>query len=510
MSASGSGMACATNASCLIRLPEEDCTEKQFPDYCLPPVNIYRIDVATCIHSSDIISAAHTKSCFQKRLEYQLSDLFATYPNMTNVKEAEELKAMGNKHFGDGNFEQAAKCYTRSLAKEFALATLTNRSLTNLKLGNNLQAYIDANEATKFNTKYVKALFRRALALMELGSEARALQDLRHCLKLEPQNPKLREQLSIWLRKLSRKLCSPSSDQLNRFEGTLKEQLKILDDLEMKQNKRKEQIAKAEAMNIKVGEFFNQKNYELALEFSKRASKLDMSNPLTHLHTSTLHLILQSNYEQAYFEANEALNLKTLDNTNKEMAEMISRLCLSAMGIVPYHPSKWAHHINCSEFTIGNLPCETNLPVELPIPLTAKDEMQRCIHPAVEFEFFEHFLNNNVSGPLGTFRCLHVTWDNDFYNRICKVDMDRFYSTELFFDNCDFRGLSINQFTHLFNEVFVSRKKLEFGDLLLPAGISPSDLFKFKAMREAFLLGFYLGRSALNDPNYGVRFDEIS
>uniref|UniRef100_A0A915DJR1 Uncharacterized protein n=1 Tax=Ditylenchus dipsaci TaxID=166011 RepID=A0A915DJR1_9BILA len=397
---------------------------------------------------------------------------------MTSDREAEELKTLGNKYFGEGNFKKAAEFYTRSLAKEFALATLTNRSLTNLKLGNNLEAYIDANEATKFNTTYVKALFRRALALMELGFEVRASEDLRNCLKLEPKNPKLREQLTNWLHKLSQKLCSPCSEELHHFQGTLEEQLKMLNKLEMERD-----------------------------EFSKLASQLDMSNPLPHLNTAAIHLILQ-NYEEAYFEANEALHLKRLDSTNKELAQMISSLCLSGMKIIPYHRSKWAYHINCSELTIGNAPIETNVPVEMPIQVLATDEMQRCIYPPVEYEFFEQFLNHNVSGPLGLFRCLFVTWNNDLYNRVCKVDMERFYSTDLFFGNCDFRGLSIDKFTHLFNEVFVSRKKLEFADLLLPAGIFPSDLFKFKAMREADVLGFCLSPSALNDPNYAVRLDE--
>ena len=83
------------------------------------------------------------------------------------------------------------------------LSLLTNMAQASLKLGDEFgkEAYEDAVEyATRalfLDSRAVKALFRRALALRQLGDHTSVLKDAEEACRLEPHNKEIRRWLGI-------------------------------------------------------------------------------------------------------------------------------------------------------------------------------------------------------------------------------------------------------------------------------------------------------------------------
>mmetsp|Transcript_39876 Transcript_39876/g.120719 ORF Transcript_39876/g.120719 Transcript_39876/m.120719 type:complete len:483 (+) Transcript_39876:72-1520(+) len=107
----------------------------------------------------------------------------------------EDEKARGNVAFKDGKWEAACQAYTRALDadvhrvdRDMAAAVLGNRSAASRKLTNFQGALQDAEESAALAPKYVKAHFRRGVALLELERYKEAHEAL---LLVKREDPKL-------------------------------------------------------------------------------------------------------------------------------------------------------------------------------------------------------------------------------------------------------------------------------------------------------------------------------
>lgn len=110
----------------------------------------------------------------EPKTETEMFDLDAI--NALKESTAIELKEKGNEYvkMGKKHYPEAIDCYTRAINQQ-ALSDAeqsilySNRSLTNLLLGNNRRALQDAEEAIKLSPTNIKALYRAAKASFSLG-----------------------------------------------------------------------------------------------------------------------------------------------------------------------------------------------------------------------------------------------------------------------------------------------------------------------------------------------------
>lgn len=107
----------------------------------------------------------------------------------------EELKSKGNAGFKAGNFKEAVKLYTAALetggagvTKKWQAVVLSNRAMTQLKLGAYAEAEDDCTKALKLDAKNVKAFLRRGAARSVQGNYLEAITDYESALRLEPKN----------------------------------------------------------------------------------------------------------------------------------------------------------------------------------------------------------------------------------------------------------------------------------------------------------------------------------
>lgn len=127
------------------------------------------------------------------------------------VEECEHNKRRGNEAFEAGEYAQAILLYSLALDKADELPDkdggvkslfprhilLCNRSACFLKLGQHEKALDDAARAQTMEPTYVKAWFRRGLALHALGRYAEALPILGEAHKLEPKNQQIKQALQF-------------------------------------------------------------------------------------------------------------------------------------------------------------------------------------------------------------------------------------------------------------------------------------------------------------------------
>ena len=149
-----------------------------------------------------------------------------------------ENKASGNEEFKKGNFSAAIASYSAAIVlveeeegegagKRCAELGIvySNRALCFLKLDQYEKCVQDATSSVRISPSSVKALYRRAQALHQLGRSAAALDDVRKVLQLEPTNP---EALSLGGR-LSREM-ELLAKQTGTIQGQLQKIFSVLSD----------------------------------------------------------------------------------------------------------------------------------------------------------------------------------------------------------------------------------------------------------------------------------------
>ncbi|XP_001637299.2 mitochondrial import receptor subunit TOM70 isoform X1 [Nematostella vectensis] len=104
--------------------------------------------------------------------------------NMTPSEQAQVAKLKGNKYFKGCKYEQAIKCYTEAIElcppenKQDLSTFYQNRAAAYEQMNQFENVVEEATKALELNSKYTKALMRRARALEKLERKQECLQDL--------------------------------------------------------------------------------------------------------------------------------------------------------------------------------------------------------------------------------------------------------------------------------------------------------------------------------------------
>jgi len=107
---------------------------------------------------------------------------------------ANSLREKGNEHFRAGDFENANRLYTESLAQNETVEALANRALARLKLSRPNEAIEDCSRVLVLDPKNVKGWARRGTAKSSLGDHEGALRDFQEAERLDPSNKVLRRE----------------------------------------------------------------------------------------------------------------------------------------------------------------------------------------------------------------------------------------------------------------------------------------------------------------------------
>uniref|UniRef100_A0A915CN71 Uncharacterized protein n=1 Tax=Ditylenchus dipsaci TaxID=166011 RepID=A0A915CN71_9BILA len=102
-----------------------------------------------------------------------------------NPARAKQLRLDANKCFEKGNFEEAVKLYSASLANHQTSVTFSNRAQAYLNLNKQKEALADARKAVKLDCDNLKAHFRMASAFANLGRDSEAIRQLQICMKFQ-------------------------------------------------------------------------------------------------------------------------------------------------------------------------------------------------------------------------------------------------------------------------------------------------------------------------------------
>jgi len=153
---------------------------------------------------------------------------------MTNLQ---TLKEEGNKHFKNGDYNEAKDHYSKALeeaeSKEDRLVFLKNRSACHLKLEEYQSAVDDATKALNISNSDVKALFRRVQGLEQLGSLKMAYADARRLNQLDANNKTVQDMCRRLRQVLEVKMFEERST-----ENKVKRMMEIMFDLSCDAEKR--------------------------------------------------------------------------------------------------------------------------------------------------------------------------------------------------------------------------------------------------------------------------------
>ena len=113
-----------------------------------------------------------------------------------HIENINNAKIRANTYFKNNNYDQAIVEYTKLIDfdpenKNFISIILTNRALCLKKLGKNMEALKDVDQAIQYNPNYSTAYIRRALIYEELQMFDDAKSDLSKAKELDPRNTKI-------------------------------------------------------------------------------------------------------------------------------------------------------------------------------------------------------------------------------------------------------------------------------------------------------------------------------
>ncbi|XP_020596371.1 RNA polymerase II-associated protein 3 [Phalaenopsis equestris] len=121
-------------------------------------------------------------------------DLSSRFLNEGKLPDATSEKDLGNEYFKQKKFLEAIECYSRSIAFSPTSVAFANRAMAYLKVKKFVEAENDCTDALSLDDRYVKAYSRRITARKELGKLEKALEDADFAVRLEPNNPEVRNQ----------------------------------------------------------------------------------------------------------------------------------------------------------------------------------------------------------------------------------------------------------------------------------------------------------------------------
>lgn len=127
------------------------------------------------------------------------------------------LRERGNAHFKRGEFAEAERSYTKSLASKETAAALSNRAMVRLKLGKaasaakdcgrsvdllSIEASEDGEDRSKREALLVKTWQRKGTAEMEMKMYREAAVSFENALRIEPESKTIREQRKAAVKKM--------------------------------------------------------------------------------------------------------------------------------------------------------------------------------------------------------------------------------------------------------------------------------------------------------------------
>ena len=127
------------------------------------------------------------------------------------------LRERGNAHFKKGEFVEAERSYTKSLASKETAAALSNRAMVRLKLGKaasaakdcgrsvdllSFEASEDGEDRSKREALLVKTWQRKGTAEMEMKMYREAAVSFENALRIEPESKTIREQRKAAVKKM--------------------------------------------------------------------------------------------------------------------------------------------------------------------------------------------------------------------------------------------------------------------------------------------------------------------
>ena len=205
----------------------------------------------------------------------------------------EGFKDQGNAAFKQGKFAEAIDFYTKALAAlpvgdERAAALYSNRSASNLSLGQKNEALEDAEKCIQAKPNWVKGPFRKAMALNALERYQDAEKAFEQALDFDKENYDIQ-------------------DRLNSVRAKIKDTVQKI---------RPSNCESAEQAKTIGNTFFKEGRYEKAISFYTRAldmttddepNKVNYYNNRAACHTQT------HNYSEVIIDCTAAL---LLDSTN--------------------------------------------------------------------------------------------------------------------------------------------------------------------------------------------------
>ena len=133
---------------------------------------------------------------------------------VTAAERAAHLKAKGNELFKGGEYTQAAVSYTEALMLDTSMhACLSNRAASFLQTGHYDKALLDAEACLELEPDFVKAHFRKGLALAALERHGEAGSAFTRALELDPKNKQIESALRMAQMKLQRSLRPRRPDE---------------------------------------------------------------------------------------------------------------------------------------------------------------------------------------------------------------------------------------------------------------------------------------------------------
>ncbi|CAO3650140.1 unnamed protein product [Mucor fragilis] len=120
----------------------------------------------------------------------------ASTPPQSRAEKAEAEKAKGNEYFGKKDYKNAILHYGKAVDLDPTVPVyFVNRAMAYLKTNSFLEAEKDCSRGLQLQPKNVKALWRRGIALRELGRMNEARKDFETGLTIEPSNKSLLDEL---------------------------------------------------------------------------------------------------------------------------------------------------------------------------------------------------------------------------------------------------------------------------------------------------------------------------
>lgn len=101
----------------------------------------------------------------------------------------EAFKLYGNTLYANSNYEQAIQEYTRGIQHDAEQPVLfTNRALAHLKLGNHMQAMMDAESAVRLSSSNLKAYYVLGRCHSHCNSHDAAVKAFKRCLEMTSEH----------------------------------------------------------------------------------------------------------------------------------------------------------------------------------------------------------------------------------------------------------------------------------------------------------------------------------